>query len=308
MPELKRNIKDSVFTALFGDPENAVQLYRSLHPEDTQVSAADCKIVTLETILASGVYNDLGFQVRDRLIVLVEAQSTFSPNIVLRMLMYLATTYKEYTSEHKISLYSSRPAVIPRPELYVVYTGEKEDLPARLRLSDLYGGNGCAEVEAAVVTDGSGILGQYVAFCRISDEQRKLHGNSEQAAQEIVRICLERGILAPFLESRRKEVIDMMHMLFTQEEVDAVERYNARQEGLREGRLKGRQEGRIEGRQEGRIEGRQEGRQEGAQSRDRLYAALWEKLSALGRLSEFPKAMGNEETLRALAEEFGLEL
>ena len=79
MPELKRNIKDSVFTALFGDPENAVQLYRSLHPEDTQVTAADCKIVTLETILASGVYNDLGFQVGDKLILLVEAQSTFSP-------------------------------------------------------------------------------------------------------------------------------------------------------------------------------------------------------------------------------------
>ena len=50
MPELKRNIKDSVFTALFGDPENAVQLYRSLHPEDTQTAAADCKIIALDTM------------------------------------------------------------------------------------------------------------------------------------------------------------------------------------------------------------------------------------------------------------------
>lgn len=300
MPELKRNIKDSVFTALFGDPENAVQLYRSLHPEDTQVTAADCKIVTLETILASGVYNDLGFQVGDKLILLVEAQSTFSPNIVLRMLMYLASTYKEYTTEHKISLYSGKAAVIPRPELYVIYTGGKQDVPGKLRLSDLYGGKGCAEVEASVVTDGGGILGQYVAFCKISDEQRKLHGSSEEAAREIVRICLERNILAPFLESRRKEVIDMMHMLFTQEEVDAVERYNARQEGLREGWQ--------EGHQEGRQEGRHEGIREGARSRDKLYAALWEKLSPLGRISEFPEAMASEEKLRALAVEFGLEL
>ena len=78
------------------------------------------------------------------------------------------------------------------------------------------------------MTEGNGILGQYVAVSKISEEQRKLHGNTEQAAQEVVRICLERGILVPFLESRKKEVVDMMHMLFTQEEIDFVERYNAR--------------------------------------------------------------------------------
>ena len=276
MPALKRNIKDSVFTALFGDPENAVQLYRSLHPEDTQVSPADCKIVTLETILASGVYNDLGMQVRDKLIVLVEAQSTFSPNIVLRMLMYLATTYKDYVAERKISLYSSRPAEIPRPELYVIYTGEKTDIPAELRLSDLYGGNGCVEVKAPLLTDGDGILGQYVTFCKISDEQRKKHGYSEEAAREIVRICLEQGILAPFLESRKKEVVDMMHMLFTQEEVDAIEHYNIRREG--------------------------------AQDMRQLYSTLLKKMSALDRVNEYLEAVDDEEKLRALAEEFCLTL
>lgn len=283
MPDLKRNVKDSVFTSLFGDPENAVQLYRSLHPEDTQISAADCKIVTLETILASGVYNDLGMQVRDKLIVLVEAQSTFSHNIVIRMLMYLAATYKEYVSEHKISLYAARPAVIPKPELYVVYTGEREDVPKRLLLSDLYGGAGCVEVEAAVLTDGTGILGQYVSFCKISDEQRKLYGSSKKAAQETVRLCLERDILVPFLTKRRQEVIDMMQFLFTQEEVDEIEHYNARQEG------------------------HQEGRREGAQDRDALYVTLRGKLSALGRIDEFLDAIGDQKKLSLLAEELGLK-
>ena len=276
MPELKRNIKDSVFTALFGNPENAAQLYRSLHPEDTQVSAADCKIVTLETILASGVYNNLSLLVRDKLIVLVEARSAFSPNIALQMLMCLTATYTEYVRGHKISLFSGKPVVIPRPELYAVYTGGDTDIPDKLRLTDLYGENGCVKMEASVMTGGDGILGQYVAFCKISDKQRKLHSNTEQAAQEVVRICLERNILAPFLESRKKEIVDMMHMLFTQEEIDFVERYNARQEGAR--------------------------------NRDRLYATLWEKLFALDRISEFPEAMASEETLRALAKEFGLEL
>ena len=113
MPELKRNIKDSVFTALFGNPENVAQLYWSLHPEDTQVSAADCKIVTLETILASGVYNNLRLLVRGKLIVLVEARSAFSPNIVLQMLMCLVATYTEYVRGIKSPFSPASPQLFP---------------------------------------------------------------------------------------------------------------------------------------------------------------------------------------------------
>ena len=65
-------------------------LYLDLHPGDTEITEEDFKLVTLENVLAIGQYNDLGLQVRDRLILLVEAQSTYSANIPLRMLMYLA--------------------------------------------------------------------------------------------------------------------------------------------------------------------------------------------------------------------------
>ena len=73
------------------------------------MTEADCKLVTLEHVLANGVTNDLGFQVRDKLILLVEAQSKFSVNIALRMLLYLAATYKEYVDDHKLDLYGGRP-------------------------------------------------------------------------------------------------------------------------------------------------------------------------------------------------------
>ena len=75
MPEPKRDIKDSVFTFLFSDIEYTKQLYLSLHPEDTDIRDEDFRLVTPENILAIGQYNDLGFQVRDKLILLVEAQS-----------------------------------------------------------------------------------------------------------------------------------------------------------------------------------------------------------------------------------------
>ena len=39
------------------------------------------------------------------------------------MLLYLAATYKEYIDEQKLDLYGSKPVPIPRPELYMVYTG-----------------------------------------------------------------------------------------------------------------------------------------------------------------------------------------
>ena len=126
MADVKRNIKDSVFTFLFSQPEYTRELYLALHPEETDISVDDCKIVTLENILSIGQYNDLGIQVNDRILLLVEAQSTFSENITLRMLMYLAETYKQYVEEHKLDLYAAKPVKIPRPELYVVYTGKKE--------------------------------------------------------------------------------------------------------------------------------------------------------------------------------------
>lgn len=47
MPEMKRNVKDSVFTYLFSDPRYARELYLYLHPEDTSVTEADCKLVTI---------------------------------------------------------------------------------------------------------------------------------------------------------------------------------------------------------------------------------------------------------------------
>ena len=104
MSKMKYTLKDSVFTFIFKQPEYARQLYLALHPEDTDVTEADCKLVTLENILTTGMYNDIGIQVRDKMILLIEAQSTFSVNIVLRILLYLAATYKEYAEEQKMTV------------------------------------------------------------------------------------------------------------------------------------------------------------------------------------------------------------
>lgn len=238
MPEVKRTIKDSVFTYLFRQPEYTRELYLTLHPEDTDVTEADIKLVTLENILTVGQYNDLGIQVRDKLIVLAEAQSTFSVNIALRMLLYLAGTYKEYAEEHSLDLYASKPVRIPRPELYVVYTGDKQNTPDVIRLSDLYGGDGSAEISVEVIrSKGTGdIVDQYVRFCEITDEERKKEGSAEQAVDRIMRRCKEEGILTVFLSSREKEVRDIMVTLFDEEWIAKMHDHSMKEEGREEER------------------------------------------------------------------------
>jgi len=281
MPEMKRTFKDSVFTYLFSDPKYMRELYLYLHPEDSDVREDEFQLVTTENILSVGQYNDLGIQVRDKLILLVEAQSVFSVNIPLRMLMYLAATYKEYVAAHELSLYSAKAVTVPLAELYVVYTGTREDIPETLRLSDLCCGRGSVEVDVTVLRGGDdSILGQYVEFCQIADGQRKLHGLTRTTIQETMRICQEKGVLTPFLASRRKEVVDIMEMLFSQEEVwEMTKKEIAR-------------------------DARQEGRQEVAN----LYSELQKRLDPLGRVGELLAAIADTSKLAALAQEFGLKI
>ena len=104
---MKRIIKSSVFTDLFGNSKYLIELYRALHPEDTTTTEKDIVDVTINNVLTDNQYNDLGFRIGNTLLVLVEHQSTWSVNIVIRILMYLMQTYNEYFKVHNIDLYSS---------------------------------------------------------------------------------------------------------------------------------------------------------------------------------------------------------
>lgn len=231
--EMKRNIKDSVFTYLFRSPEYTHRLYLALHPEDTSVNEDDCEIITLENVLSSGAYNDLGFRVGDRLIILVEAQSTFSYNVVFRILLYLANTYHEYTLSRKMNIYGTKPLVLPKPELYVVYTGAQKETPDQIHFSDLTGEeyDGALQVNVRVLryrgTDD--IIDQYIRFCEIADEERKKHGRTQKTIDEIIHRCLEENILAAFLTQRKKEVTSMITTLFTQAEIEQMREWEVEQ-------------------------------------------------------------------------------
>ena len=255
---MKRNVKDSVFTFLFSQPAEAKKLYQVLHPEDTNITEADIKIITLKNVLSNGRYNDLGLQVRELLIILAEAQSTFCPNVPLRVTLYLEDTYDRYIQENGLWLYGETLVKIPKPELYVIYTGGRQDVPDVLRLSDMYMGDGAhADVDVTVhVLKARGtwdVLEQYIAFCKIESEMVRLYGRSQKTIQKIVSQCIEQGILVDFFRSRGQEVYDVMSILFDQEKVWEMERYHIQKESEARGEAKGRVKGRAEGRAEGRA-------------------------------------------------------
>ena len=241
MPEMKRSVKDSVFTLMFREPKYALQLYQALHPDDKDVTEADCKVVTLENILTVGQFNDLGLLVRDMLLLLTEAQSTFSVNIAPRLLMYVANSYREYVDEHNLDLYGSKPLKLPRPELYVVYTGPRQDVLETIHLSSLYEGTGDVDLRVHVIrrTGTGDILDQYVRFCEIVDEKRKQYGTTGKTVEEILKQCREEGILVPFLASREKEVRDIMVTLFSEERIRAIHDYNVAKDAEEKGMEKG---------------------------------------------------------------------
>ncbi len=220
----KRKIKDSVFTNLFQDKKYLLRLYKTLHPEDSDVTEDDIEDVTLKHILVDADYNDLGFSVGGRLVIMIESQSTWTLNIIIRALMYLIQTYHVFFKRTKQNLYGSKKVGMPKPELYVIFTGEKpKNPPDIISLSkDFFDGEKIAidaEVKVLYQEDENNIIGQYIIFCKVYNEQREKHGQTKKAVTETIRICKDRNVLKEYLESKEQEVVDIMMTLFDDEYV-----------------------------------------------------------------------------------------
>ncbi|EOS46106.1 hypothetical protein V1226_12040 [Lachnospiraceae bacterium JLR.KK009] len=219
----KYTIKDSLFTNLFQDKKYLLQLYRALHPEDTETTEDELKDITIKNILVDSCYNDLGFTVGDKIMILTEAQTTWTMNIIIRALMYLVQSYHEYFEHRNDNLYGSKKVKLPKPELYVIFTGKRISKPEYISLSEeFFSGEECAiDVKVKMIYDGkdNDIISQYVAFTKVYDEQVKLYGRTRKAVTNTINICKNRDVLKEYLSSREQEVVDMMMTLFDEEQV-----------------------------------------------------------------------------------------
>ena len=217
-PTAKRTAKDTVFCRIFPLPKYRLALYRTLHPEDKTITAEDIRIVSLENIVLNEPYNDLGMIARGKLLILVEAQSTWTTNILMRLLLYVAATYQDYIKTNDISLYGSKVEPVPLPEFYVLYTGEDRDSkPAEISLAKDYFDKADAPlnlIAKVIKGEKSDIVWQYVRFTEIWDESVSKYGLTRQAAEDAINRCIAQDVLAEYFEIHRKEVITDMMVLF----------------------------------------------------------------------------------------------
>ena len=240
----RRNSKDSVFVKLFQDKKNVLRLYQELHPEAVDVTEDDIEIKTLQSMMINGLYNDLGFLVGNHYILLVEAQSTWNPNMPVRMLIYLAETYKQYLHDTHQSLHRSWRVDLPRPEMYVVYSGSRQVPDTISFRDDFFDGISDADLKIHILyTADHTIYGQYVRFCRIFDQNRRIYGNSLECAKTTVEQAIAEDCLSEFLLKHRSEVITMMEQLFDEEAARAVFWEDEKKHLIEEGKAIGLTEG-----------------------------------------------------------------
>ena len=212
-----------------------------MHPEDKKTTEDDLKDVTVSNVLVDNIYNDIGFMVGSTLLILIEAQSTWTVNIIFRALMYLLQSYREYFNRTKQNVYKSKKLKMPKPEIYVIYTRNRKTRPETISLSEEFfdGEKICLDVKVKMIYDGKkgDIINQYVLFTKICNEQVAVYGRTRKAIQEAIRVCKDQNVLMEYLGRREKEVVDIMTELYDQEEVlrsyMESERYEAAKEATK---------------------------------------------------------------------------
>ncbi|MDR0655577.1 MAG: Rpn family recombination-promoting nuclease/putative transposase [Treponema sp.] len=243
--------KDSVFSFLFSDPQTLRELYGAL--EGVSVDpAVPVAINTLSGALYMDQYNDISFTIGDKIVVLIEHQSTINPNMPLRLLLYIARVYEKIIDQGKKgSLYRERLIKIPRPEFFVLYNGVKPCPDQQvLKFSDAFeslegdaGERVPAELELIVkvyninpghnegIVKGCEKLQGYSRFiARVREHQKTMP--LEEAMKRAIEYCIEHDILSKFLVEHGSEVVNMLYTEWNWDDAKAVWQEEAREEIL----------------------------------------------------------------------------
>ena len=250
-PVPNRNYKSSIFTMLFSDKKELLGLYNAVSGKDYKDPGL-LEVNTLENAIYMAIKNDLSFVI-DSQLSLYEHQSTYSPNLPLRMLLYLADLYADMTKNE--NLYGKKKVKIPPPQFIIFYNGVERQPDRRiLRLSDLYEveeEEHKLELEAVMLNVNAGhnrellqscktLAGyaEYTACIRKYAEEM----DTEDAVECAIAECIQEGILEEFLRKNRAEAKRMSIYEYDQARHIRQEREDAWEEGWSEGRNEGRQE------------------------------------------------------------------
>ena len=242
--------KDRLFNFIFGREENrewTLSLYNAVNGSN-YTDASLIEFTTLEEVLYLDMKNDTSFIISDTLSV-YEHQSSYNPNMPLRMLEYVGATFSGYVTKNRYNKYGSRLIDLPVPKLVVFYNGlsEKDD-EVILRLSDSYGKEqrNDADVEVRVrmlnvnyghnksLMDACKPLFEYSWFINEIRNNQKHHTLKNAVDMAIQEMPDQFGIKR-FVSRHKAEVEGMLDTEYNEAEVKELFKEEGRAEGRAEG-------------------------------------------------------------------------
>jgi len=105
--KVRRNYKARLFEMLYRDKKELLELYNAVN-DTSYTNPDDLQINTLENAIYLSMHNDVSFVIDSRL-SLYEHQSTYSPNLPLRYLMYVSDLYSKITRDPSLELKAVMP-------------------------------------------------------------------------------------------------------------------------------------------------------------------------------------------------------
>ena len=258
--KLNREYKDALFKFIFGNEsrkEYTLSLFNALNGTCYD-DPSEVKLVTLEDVLFISIKNDVAFILSDTL-NLYEQQSTWNPNMPLRLLSYLTKEYEKYVNENDLTLYSTKLIHLPTPKCVCFYNGkDKHGAIEILRLSDMFKGNGNVELEVTVYNlneeqpslKGCSALMEYSYFVNEMAKNRKKYATLELAMDVTLKEMSKEYSIYELLMKERGAVMSILETEYN-EKAYGKTRFD---EGYDEGVQAGIEQGLEQGKQSEKIE------------------------------------------------------
>jgi hypothetical protein len=241
--------KDRLFNFLFGSEENkewTLSLYNAVNGSNyTDPSAIE--ITTIKEIMYLGMHNDTSFLISDEM-DLYEQQSSYNPNMPLRLMQYAGNLYEKYIKQTRQNKYGKKLMHLPAPRLVVFYNGTDEQPEEKiLKLSDSFPEGAVSDIEVTVrmININQGKNEEMMAVCKPLAEYSwlvaEIRKNNETQDEEGAGSAIDQAITAmpedyvikPFLEAHRAEVKGML--LAEYNEAETMELF--KEDGRREERV-----------------------------------------------------------------------
>ncbi len=267
MAEDNRQYKDRLFNFIFGAEENkawTLSLYNAVNGSD-YTDPSEIEITTIKEVMYLGMHNDVSFLVSNEM-TLYEQQSSFNPNLPLRLLQYSGNLYEKYVVKNKLNKYGSTLLKLPVPKLVVFYNGERDtEDEVELRLSDSFpeGAQADIEVKVRMININYGRNMALLELCKPLKEYswlverircNKKNHELESAIDRSITEMPEDYLIKPFLMAHRSEVRGMLLTEYNEVETMQLFKEDGKKEGLRECLSQGLSQGLKEGRESERLD------------------------------------------------------